>query len=156
MAIARSKAWGDELSTSSDIREALRSLPRLAAVSSGNRPTMDEIVFPDSHADILDPDVSLVIGNRGMGKTFWSLALADDALRPVIAKRYLASRSMRLEDYDVSLGFADEEGRLGIISRPDLESISERIPTDTVWRAVLIRQLASIARQSVPSKGHLE
>jgi hypothetical protein len=82
------------------LRDALRALPNLAMASSGHPPALDDIFFPETHAEVLDPDVSLVIGNRGMGKTFWSLALADQALRPEIAKRYLGTRPLHLDDLD--------------------------------------------------------
>jgi hypothetical protein len=128
----------------------MRALPSLAVTSTGRPPALEEIFFPESHAEVLDPEVSLVIGNRGMGKTFWSLALADKALRPEIAKGYLGSRLM-LNDVDVSLGFADAEGARGTISRLDIEGISKTFPTELIWRAVLLRNLAPVVKRSLPN-----
>lgn len=132
------------------IRQALRSLPSLAATSPGTPPEIDGIYFPEAHAEVLDPDVSLVIGNRGMGKSFWSLALADDTLRPIIAERYLASRKLHLEDLDVYLGFADAEGVIGAVSQPELDAIKPSVKTELIWRALIIRKLAPIADVIVP------
>ncbi len=139
------------MTTSSSIREALRALPSLAATSSGQPPQLQDIFFPESHAEALDPDVSLVIGNRGMGKTFWSLALSDKHLRPEIAKRYLGTRHLRLDNLEVYLGFADAEGARGEVSRLNLESIPKRISPELIWRAVLIRRLAPLINRGVPS-----
>lgn len=134
------------------VRDVLRAFPNIAATSSGNEPLLEEIFFPESHVDALDPDVSLVIGNRGMGKTFWSRALSNDFLRPEIAKRFSGFRSWRLDKVDVRFGFADAEGSKGAVSRAHLASVSRRTPTDVVWRAVLIRDLANAAGIVVPSK----
>jgi hypothetical protein len=138
------------LTPTTSIREALRSLPSLAATSTGQPPKLDEIFFPESHAEVLDPDVSLVIGNRGMGKTFWTLALSDNALRPEIAKRYLGTRRLRFDDLDVYLGFADPEGAFGAVARPDLESVPKNTPAELIWRAVLLKVLAPAVNQVIP------
>jgi len=119
--------------------------------SSGHPPALDDIYFPESHAEVLDPDVSLVIGNRGMGKTFWSLALADQALRPEIAKRYLGTRPLHLDDLDVSFGFSDAEGSRGAVSRALLESVPKRTPVELIWRAVVLRVLAPKIGFELPS-----
>lgn len=150
MASPRPYSNGVEVSLSKTIREALRELPSLAITASGKPPQFDEIFFPETHAEVLDPDVSLVIGARGMGKTFWSLALADDQVRPEIAKRYLGTRRLRFDDLNVSLGFADAEGALGAVSRLELQSVPKRTPTEHIWRAVLLRRLAPLAGAEIP------
>jgi hypothetical protein len=135
------------------LRDALRALPSLAMASSGNPPGLGDIFFPENHAKVLDPEVSLVIGNRGMGKTFWSLALSDRNLRPEIAKRYLGTRPLRLEDLEVSFGFSDAEGSRGAVSRALLESVvPRRTPAEIIWRAVLARHLTSEASQPLPER----
>lgn len=133
------------------IRDIFRALPSLAATSSGSEPTLEEIYYPEPHAEALDPDVSLVIGNRGMGKTFWSRALWKDDLRPEIAKKYSSLRSWNLDKLVVEFGFADAEGSNGAISRAHLESVTEH-PPELVWRAVLIRKLAQTAKVRIPAK----
>ena len=138
------------MNTSLIIREALRALPSLAASSSGQPPLLQDIFFPEGHAEALDPDVSLVIGNRGMGKTFWSLALSDEELRPEIAKRYLGTRHLRLDNLDVYLGFADAEGARGEVSRLNLESIPLRTSAELIWRAVLLRRLGPLINRKIP------
>jgi hypothetical protein len=139
------------VSSSAAIRDALRELPSLAMSSTGQPPLADEIYFPENHAEALDPDVSLVIGNRGMGKTFWSLALSDDSLRPEIARRYFAARRVELTGLHVSLGYLDPDGIRGLVSKPELESVDSSVPAEVIWRSVILRRLAKIANWDIPS-----
>ena len=80
------------MSISSDdlasIRDGLAELPELAHHTAGNPVLPGEIFFPVKHASALDPNVSLVIGNRGVGKSFWASALAGAEARSAIARTY--------------------------------------------------------------------
>ena len=134
------------------IREALQALPSLAVTSAGKGPAVDEVFFPEGHAEVLDPEVSLVVGNRGMGKTFWSLVLADPQLRPEIEQRYLGVRHLGLDNIDVQLGFADAEGVLGSVSRHEIESVPQKVPAEIIWRSVIVRHLAMMTKTAVPKK----
>jgi hypothetical protein len=132
-----------DLTQRSSLREGLRALPSLAIATTGTPPSLEEMFFPDGHAEVLDPDVSLVIGNRGMGKTFWALALADSVLRPEIARRYFGSRSWNLDALDVVLGFSDAEGASGVVSRAQLDSVPKSMSTEIIWRSVVLKCLYS-------------
>ncbi|WP_141456315.1 hypothetical protein [Pseudoxanthomonas sp. z9] len=140
------------MKTASVIRDVVLELPALAASSSGAEPTLEEMYFPESHMEALDPDVALVIGNRGMGKTFWSLALANDDTRAAISARYSVGKAWGLSDVIVKFGFSDAEGSKGTISRAHLEKIAKRVPTDIIWRAVLVKDLAEIGKIKVPQE----
>jgi len=48
----------------------------------------------------LDPDRALVIGNRGVGKSFWAHALADQETRVHVAQTF-----RELTTIDVLIGF---------------------------------------------------
>ena len=61
------------------VRAGLAALPDLAHHVSGTPVAPEQIFFPASHATALDPDVALVVGNRGVGKSFWASALAGSA-----------------------------------------------------------------------------
>ena len=150
MAIVSTYKGGQDLSDATIIRDAMRALPSLAIASTGQPPLLEEIFFPESHAEVLDPEVSLVIGNRGMGKTFWSLALADKSLRPEIAARFLNTRPLKFDNFDVVLGFADAEGAKGLVSRANLESVARKIPPEIIWRTVLLRHLAPLVGEHIP------
>lgn len=60
-------------------------------------PDFVSLFTPDSHRLALDPDVTLVRGARGVGKTVWFKALQDDTLRLLAADAYNLSalRSVR-------------------------------------------------------------
>lgn len=119
------------------VREVLQRVPQGAATSVGNPPSVDQILFLSSHAAALDPDVSLVIGNRGMGKTFWATALSDEKIRFSLSKRIRHSRLVALERYAVAFGFSDRQGRVGV-SATHVARHMRQNPED-YWRAVLIK-----------------
>ncbi|MCB4802631.1 hypothetical protein QO001_002183 [Methylobacterium brachiatum] len=124
------------------LRGALRDLPILAAHGTGMSPDASSIYFPEGHADALDPEVALVIGNRGMGKSFWASALADPRSRRVIGSAYMGrARALRSKNLNVHFGFADAEGANGSVSRIQLESVPPNIPADVIWRAIVVRIL---------------
>jgi hypothetical protein len=134
----------------SDLRESMQALPNLAVTSTGKPPEPGEVFFPESHAEVLDPDVSLVIGNRGMGKTFWALALADEQLRSEIGSRYVRLRKWKIDGLQVYLGFADAEGGSAIVSRADLESVEHLAAPEDIWRAVYIRAVEGFQSKKLP------
>ena len=66
-------------------RSALEELPD--GTSHGEAPTLANVYFPQSHLKALHPNVSVVTGMRGAGKTFWWAALQDGAVRRMIHAR---------------------------------------------------------------------
>ncbi|MCJ2065049.1 hypothetical protein MKK63_20380 [Methylobacterium sp. J-088] len=124
------------------LRGSLRDLPILAAHGTGMSPDASSIYFPEGHADALDPEVALVIGNRGMGKSFWASALADPKSRRAIGSAYMGrTRALRSKNLDVHFGFADAEGANGSVSRIQLDSLPPEIPADVIWRSIVVRIL---------------
>lgn len=68
------------------LRQALEGLP--AETSYGERPALANVYFPQSHLKAMHPDVAVVTGMRGAGKTFWWAALQEAAIRKLIGKRH--------------------------------------------------------------------
>lgn len=95
------------------VRDALRVLPQVAAQTATTTPDLRSIFTARSHAGAIDPDREIVVGDRGVGKSFWSSVLQDDAARAAIAPIYPA---LNLNILDVSLGFAED------IARPEYPS----------------------------------
>ncbi len=62
------------------LREALLALPE-GTSHGGGPPSPGRVYLPPSHVKALHPDVQLVTGMRGAGKTFWWSALQDGAVR---------------------------------------------------------------------------
>jgi hypothetical protein len=51
----------------------------------------DRVFFPDGHRGVLDLKRQLVVGNRGMGKSFWTHALHNPDLREPCARTIFPS-----------------------------------------------------------------
>jgi hypothetical protein len=130
------------------LRHALAELPR-ADHFAPNQPINPEDVYAvPEHRAALDPDRALVVGNRGMGKSFWAHALAQEATRENAAKILSFKELARTT---VHIGFnAGDEGRFA----PSAEVIAQaktRNP-EMIWRAVLVRIAASLTKDDIPKR----
>ncbi len=102
-------------------RRAIAGLPE--GTEHGESPVLPERVYvPSSHAKAIDPDIMLVTGMRGAGKTFWWSALQDAAVRDLVYRP--AGQLPLREPAKVAAGF-------GIT--PNLE----RYPDKDVLRSLL-------------------
>lgn len=70
-------------------------------------PDLRRLFTPSSHRLALDPDVTVVRGARGTGKTYWAKALTDPELREVAARSYMMPRLRRVR---VTTGFTTGGG----------------------------------------------
>lgn len=133
------------------IRDVLRAIPRDQASSIATPPADEDILYLPSHASALDPNVALVVGNRGMGKTFWASALVEPQTRRFISERMKVSRTVAsLKDFTVSFAFADRQGVEGVSSN-HISTYSHFEP-ENYWRAVLIQTISKALKVSgVPS-----
>ncbi len=94
------------------LRAAVKRLPELAASSAAHPPKIDEIFFPPSHAEALDPRRTLVVGNRGVGKSFWTGALSEPDIRNSIAQAYpQATKLHDLANHQVVVAFPATAGK---------------------------------------------
>ncbi|MFM7204196.1 MAG: hypothetical protein ACKO6N_25730 [Myxococcota bacterium] len=131
------------------LRAVMAAFPPLESHTPQQALSVDEIYFPSSHAAALDPDRSLVIGNRGMGKSYWASALVDPNARKRIADTLRSSRH-DLGDFVVEFGFVDGEGAIGI-SRDELANLVNRgFSTEHIWRAVVLPHIAQRIERKVP------
>ncbi|WP_295437708.1 hypothetical protein [uncultured Thiodictyon sp.] len=136
------------------IRRGLAALPDLAHHVAGTPVAPDQIFFPHSHAAALDPDVALVVGNRGVGKSFWASALAGDESRAAIADAYRGYRNQqRLDGLRVRFGFSGAEGGGdALISGANISRVGIKTPAVLPWRAAVVRSLAPIVGQAIPAR----
>lgn len=101
-------------------------------------PSPAELFTPNGHRDALDPDVTLVRGGRGVGKTFWYLALQEEGLRYLAARQYRLSALERLAvhpGYGTALRPLDYPGPAAIAGL--LDSFDPLI----LWQAVCLHAL---------------
>lgn len=124
------------------IRAWLADLAPLPAHQASMAPALEEIYTPQDHEAALDPERMLVVGGRGVGKSFWAGAMLNNASREMVGRRY---PKLKLNQYHVALGFTEGDS-IATAGVPSAEVMTELIQKDgfkaeTIWRAVLIHVL---------------
>lgn len=121
------------------IRRVLESIDPAASHGTGAPPDISEVYAPSGHESALDPERALVIGDRGMGKTFWTWSLAGDASRAYLSDVF---PRLGLSQCQVRVGFAGEDmGPEGSISTEVFDELQGRHnhSAELIWRAVILR-----------------
>ncbi|PDW02512.1 hypothetical protein [Candidatus Viridilinea mediisalina] len=131
-----------------DIRHALVAALPLTTAHYGENPDRRFMYVPPAHTKALRLESNLVVGARGVGKSFWTAALRAEPLR-----RLLAQTVRDLERTTVHVGFAVTPH---IEAFPDSDVfalfMSQGTPPYTLWRAVIARWLATLTTEFVPSE----
>lgn len=144
---AKPKTSPEDIAT---VRAVLRALRPAAAAKAADPPPVETIYTPDSHEKALDPERALVIGNRGVGKSFWASVLADPTTRASAAESY---RRLPLSQTEVTLGFHEAAGKVeGPAPSPEqLKALlAEGYTPEAIWRAVLLRALGPYTGLELP------
>lgn len=95
-------------------------------------PTLATFYAPQSHIKALRLYTQLVVGARGVGKTFWSEALQNKEVRGVLGKRL-----PELENVYVVVGYSTQNSP----SYPSLDvfsSLIKKYEPESIWRGVLL------------------
>lgn len=104
----------------------------------GRSPDLKHLYVPPAHVKALRPECHLVIGARGVGKSVWTAALGDSALR-----KALGSSVPELERTDVYIGHAETDG---ISAYPNPQTFVQLIEAGAsafdVWQGIVARSLA--------------
>ncbi len=113
----------------------------------GQTPERRHVYVPPSHAKALRLECGLVIGARGVGKTFWSAALKDDRIRNMLGQ------SVRdLPNLEVRIGYSEVTNPFAY---PGADTFQQLLKNScdpyTVWRGVIARWLAEVVSEAVPS-----
>jgi len=131
------------------IRTAFESLESASAHEARTPPRVDEIFAPDGHAAALDPERPVVVGGRGMGKSFWAGALASPETLGHLAKAY---PRLGLDECVVRLGFAAGDMQKG--GPPSREVLNDLCGAghspETLWRAIVWRCAMETMDRAVP------
>lgn len=129
------------------IREAIIEAIPLTTSNHGEAPDQRNMYVPPAHVKALRLERNLVIGARGVGKSFWTAALGASELRAS-----LGTAVRELERTDVHIGFGLTPD---IEAFPDGESLSQLIESNNkpydIWRAVVTRWLARMVREDIPN-----
>lgn len=97
-------------------------------------PTAQTLFTPQQHRRALDPDVTVVLGGRGVGKTAWFEALQDHEMRMIAADQYDLPSLGRVETFP-GFGAASSPHYPG--SRT-LGSLVENFSPVDIWTAVAL------------------
>ena len=134
------------------IRGALAAFELSPKVEPNEEIGLERAFFPDGHRGVLDLKRQLVVGNRGMGKSFWTHALQNADIRKRVASVY---RVPGLAKAHVRIGFNGSE-RIGTVA-PTIEEIAGfRARPDIVWRAVLVRAARSVVNENPDQRSFAE
>ncbi len=131
------------------IRQAMAAFEISPRVEPNEEIDLDRVFFPDGHRGVLDIKRQLVVGNRGMGKSFWTHALTNSAVRERLARTYLFPK---LAKTNVVIGF---NGSIKLSNvAPTIEEIqaARNVGHDPelIWRAVILRAARSLRPVGTP------
>lgn len=117
-----------------EYRELLsEALPAVAEADTID-PNPHTLFTPSGHRNALDPDMTIVLGGRGVGKTVWFKALQDNTLRGIAATQY---RLNRLNRVDTMAGFGANLSR-NYPNPRRLQALVERYRPSDIWTAVAL------------------
>lgn len=131
------------------IRAAMAAFELSSRVEPNAEISVERAFLPVGHRGVLDLRRQLVVGNRGMGKSFWTHSLLNPDLRARLMEFY----SLRmLANTEVFVGFNGSD-KINPTA-PTIDEISAFLDTGTdpglIWRAVLAR----IASRYLPNPDH--
>ncbi|GEO80257.1 hypothetical protein [Pararhodospirillum oryzae] len=120
------------------VRAAMASFDPSPRVSPNAAISVDQAFLPEGHRGVLDLRRQLVVGNRGMGKSFWTHALLNPEVRTRLADSYGLPL---LAKTHVVVGFNGSEK-----INPTAPTINEMsafmnqgVDPERLWQAVLVR-----------------
>ena len=127
------------------LREAILAAP-LETSNFGETPQAGTLYLPPSHLKALKLDAHVVVGGRGVGKSFWTAALQSEPLR-----NQLGTVATELQDIYVFAGFSNAES---IDNHPNADVFAAFLDQDgdpyDLWRAVILRWVAQKANEKIP------
>ncbi|MFT9265754.1 hypothetical protein [Gluconobacter potus] len=129
------------------LRDAILAAP-LDSSNFGETPQSGTLYLPPSHLKALRLDAHIVVGGRGVGKSFWTAALQSELLRS-----QLGTAISELQGIEVFSGFSSSEN---IENYPNADVFSLFLdqggdPYD-LWRAVVLRWVARQVGETIPSE----
>ena len=126
------------------MRRALAQLPLAPHHAPGEPVEPAEVFTVQTHRSALDPERSIVVGNRGMGKSFWAHALLNSAVRDRVASEY---KLPNLRKTIVRFGFNGSDAIDSVAPTP---AMLTGLNPDIVWQAVLARAVAQQISEVLP------
>lgn len=129
-------------------RQALALLSSRPAWENLDPPAPSDVYVPPMHVKALQPEVSVVEGMRGAGKSFWTAVLANDQLRTLVAT---SANSPQLAKAEVRVGFGLDLDNAQFPSASMIGGLlNNGCSPDTVWRSVLLRHALKTVDIALP------
>lgn len=128
-----------------NFRDAILAAP-LETSNHGEIPRIGTLYTPLSHLKALRLDAQLVVGGRGVGKSYWTAALQSSELRATM------STSLReLDNVLIRIGFSSKDSLQ--YPNPDAfaKLLTEGFQPYDIWRAVVLRWVAEQSQTQVPA-----
>lgn len=128
------------------LRDAILAAP-LETSNFGEAPRPGTLYVPLSHVKALRLDAHVVVGGRGVGKSFWTAALQSPELRSTIG-----TVIPELDGVEIRIGFGSRDV---IDAFPNADSFTLMLaqgydPYD-IWRAVILRWVAARCEAILPA-----
>ena len=131
------------------VRQAFEKLDLETAHIATNAPRWAEVFTPDAHRGALDPDRTVVVGDRGTGKSFWSSVLIHQEIRNIVAEQY---PTIGLQYVEGRLGYSDADMSAEHPVKSEIAAImAAGYAAEDLWRAVLLR-LAPFSVMGMPER----
>nr|VFJ76233.1 MAG: hypothetical protein BECKFW1821C_GA0114237_11016 [Candidatus Kentron sp. FW] len=125
-------------------RAIIEALPSDTSIH-GKIPERKAVYVPPSHLRALRSECYLVIGWCGVGKTFWSRALASAKIR-----RMIGHSVSELAKAEVHPGFGEAPNLDFYPDSRVFDSLVQRFKAYDVWQAVLARWVAEVLSEEIP------
>ncbi len=130
------------------IRQTLIDLPPISAWENLSPPNPSQIYIPELHTKALPPEVSIVEGMRGAGKSFWTAVLADNDTRTLVSD---VTNIQRLSKLIVRVGFGlDHDNEHFPDAKRITLLITQGCTPDDIWRSVLLRHTLKALGKPLP------
>ncbi len=134
------------------IRRSFAQFKLSPRVEPNEEISLDRAFFPAGHRGVLDSRRQLVIGNRGVGKSFWTHALLNKDVRVRLSEAY---GQPSLKQTEVIIGFNGSTKKLQFAPTTEAIQALQSAGTDPglLWRAVVLRIVKSLTtlQQDLPT-----
>ena len=122
-------------------REAIIAAIPYTTANYGKAPDINLIYIPPAHEKALRFETSLVVGARGVGKSFWAAVINNENIRSK-----LGNSIHELKNVNVHTGFSTSDN---IDAYPDKETFAQLLQKGfssyEIWRSVISRWIAKTA-----------
>ncbi len=125
------------------IRQAMAAFNISPNVQPNDQIGLAQVFFPNGHRGVLDMKRQLVVGSRGMGKSFWTHALTDPSVREQLANVYTFPM---LKNTQAIIGFngSTKLSPVAPIADQIKQASDSGFKAELIWRAVILRAVMSV------------